>query len=120
MPHGETMKIVCIGAGPAGLYFSILAKLSNRNHDITVVERNSAGMTYGWGVVFWEDLLDDLYRSDPESARASFDFQLAFGAEDPDKRGGIYGPLVPVPDDAPLLDRLLGLTGRDPAWSHPA
>ncbi len=22
----------------------------------------------------------------------------------------------PVPDDAPLLDRLLGLTGRDPAW----
>lgn len=64
------MRIVCIGAGPAGLYFSILAKLSNRNHDVTVIERNPAGVTYGWGVVFWEDLLDDLYRSDRESAEA--------------------------------------------------
>ncbi|WP_224364417.1 FAD-dependent monooxygenase [Hyalangium versicolor] len=64
------MRIVCVGAGPAGLYFSILAKLSNRNHEVIVVERNPPGVTYGWGVVFWEDLLDDLYRSDPESARA--------------------------------------------------
>ncbi|WP_375765426.1 FAD-dependent monooxygenase [Archangium gephyra] len=64
------MKIVCLGAGPAGLYFSILAKLSNRNHDVTVIERNAAGVTFGWGVVFWEELLDDLYRNDPVSARA--------------------------------------------------
>ncbi|MEO8897312.1 MAG: TIGR03086 family protein [Candidatus Dormibacter sp.] len=27
---------------------------------------------------------------------------------------GVYGPAVPVPDDAPLQDRLLGLSGRDP------
>jgi uncharacterized protein (TIGR03086 family) len=27
---------------------------------------------------------------------------------------GVFGAAVPVPDDAPLLDRLLGLTGRDP------
>ena len=27
---------------------------------------------------------------------------------------GVFGPAVPVPDDAPLQDRLLGLTGRDP------
>jgi 2-polyprenyl-6-methoxyphenol hydroxylase-like FAD-dependent oxidoreductase len=64
------MRIVCVGAGPAGLYFSILAKLSNREHDITVLERDPAGVTYGWGVVFWQDLLGDLYRSDPESAQA--------------------------------------------------
>ncbi|MGL4744279.1 MAG: TIGR03086 family metal-binding protein [Dermatophilaceae bacterium] len=29
---------------------------------------------------------------------------------------GQYGPRVPVPDDAPVQDRLLGFIGRDPAW----
>jgi anthraniloyl-CoA monooxygenase len=63
------MRIVCVGGGPAGLYFAILAKLSDPTRDITVVERNPAGVTYGWGVVFWDDLLDDLFRKDPVSAR---------------------------------------------------
>ena len=30
---------------------------------------------------------------------------------------GLFGAAVEVPSDAPTLDRLLGLTGRDPAWS---
>ena len=31
-------------------------------------------------------------------------------------REGLFGPAVQVPDDAALLDRVLGLTGRDPGW----
>jgi hypothetical protein len=30
---------------------------------------------------------------------------------------GMYGPEVAVPAGAPTLDRILGLTGRDPAWA---
>jgi uncharacterized protein (TIGR03086 family) len=32
------------------------------------------------------------------------------------RSSGQYGPRVPVPDDAPAQDRLLGFIGRDPAW----
>jgi 2-polyprenyl-6-methoxyphenol hydroxylase-like FAD-dependent oxidoreductase len=67
------MRIICAGGGPAGLYFAVLAKLANPAHEITVLERNPAGVTYGWGVVFWDDLLDDLFRYDPISARMIWD-----------------------------------------------
>jgi anthraniloyl-CoA monooxygenase len=63
------MKIVCIGGGPAGLYFATSMKLRDRDHDITVFERNPAGVTYGWGVVYWDDMLDNLNNNDPKSAR---------------------------------------------------
>jgi anthraniloyl-CoA monooxygenase len=63
------MRIICAGGGPAGLYFAVLAKLADPAHEVTVVERNPAGETYGWGVVFWDDLLDDLFAHDPVSAR---------------------------------------------------
>lgn len=46
------MKIAVIGAGPAGLYFSLLAKKHDPSHDIQVYEQNPRGATYGWGVVF--------------------------------------------------------------------
>ncbi|MEU8529797.1 MULTISPECIES: FAD-dependent monooxygenase [Streptomyces] len=64
------MKVACVGGGPAGLYFSILMKLQDPSHDITVYERNPVGSTYGWGVTYWAGLLDRLGAHDPESARA--------------------------------------------------
>jgi anthraniloyl-CoA monooxygenase len=63
------MRITCAGGGPAALYFAISAKLRDAGHDITVIEGDPAGATYGWGVVYWDNLLDTLYRNDPESAR---------------------------------------------------
>ncbi|MGH3788608.1 MAG: FAD-dependent monooxygenase [Pseudonocardiaceae bacterium] len=76
------MKIVCVGGGPAGLYFAISAKFRNQEHDVTVVERNPAGVTYGWGVTFSDDLLDALYRNDPESARKIFDSPASWGNQE--------------------------------------
>ncbi len=66
---GRKMNIVCVGGGPAGLYFAISAKLREKDHEITVIERNPAGVTHGWGVGYWDDVLDSLYRNDPVSAR---------------------------------------------------
>jgi anthraniloyl-CoA monooxygenase len=63
------MKIVSIGGGPAGLYFSILMKKALPGAEITVYERNRPGDTFGWGVVFSDETLDNFERAD----RASFD-----------------------------------------------
>ncbi|MGW3414252.1 TIGR03086 family metal-binding protein [Streptomyces sp. NPDC000888] len=54
------------------------------------------------------------YEPDAAALQMSYQFLLA-SAEDP-TRGGIFGPVVPVPDEAPLLDRAIGLSGRDPGW----
>ncbi|MFC4943300.1 FAD-dependent monooxygenase [Pseudonocardia sp. GCM10023141] len=92
------MKIVCVGGGPAGLYFAILAKLGNSRHDVTVVERNPRGATYGWSVTFAENFLDDLYRNDPVSAAAVRSEAMLWGrqvvlvgAQQPVHLGGKYG-----------------------------
>src|SRR4029077_11205011 len=61
------MKIVCIGGGPAGLYFSILMKKADARHDITVIERNRPDDTFGWGVVFSDATLDNFQQADPET-----------------------------------------------------
>ncbi|MDN5915256.1 MAG: FAD-dependent monooxygenase [Pseudonocardia sp.] len=65
------MRIACVGGGPTGLYLAILARLRSGGRDeVTVLERNEPGRTHGFGVTFGEDLLDDLFRTDPEGAPA--------------------------------------------------
>jgi 2-polyprenyl-6-methoxyphenol hydroxylase-like FAD-dependent oxidoreductase len=63
------VKIACVGAGPAGLYFAVLAKQHNIASEVTVYERNQEKSGYGWGVTFGPELLQELYRNDPDSAR---------------------------------------------------
>ncbi len=59
------MRIVCIGGGPAGLFFSILMKSARPDAAITVFERNRADDTFGWGVVFSDQTLGNIAAADP-------------------------------------------------------
>ena len=67
------MKIVCIGGGPAGLYFAILMKQANPAHDVTVYERNRPHDTFGWGVVFSDQTLANLKGGDAVSQQRIID-----------------------------------------------
>jgi uncharacterized protein (TIGR03086 family) len=61
------------------------------------------------------------YDPDPAAVAACAGFVASFeppegGATD----GGLFGPAVAVAAGAPALDRLIGLTGRDPGWTGSA
>ncbi|MFN7168539.1 MAG: bifunctional salicylyl-CoA 5-hydroxylase/oxidoreductase [Pannonibacter sp.] len=64
------MKILCLGGGPAGLYFAISMKLRDASHEVTVMERNRANDTFGWGVVLSDDALGKMALNDPKSTEA--------------------------------------------------
>jgi anthraniloyl-CoA monooxygenase len=63
------VKIACIGGGPAGLYFAISMKLRDPAHNIEIFERNAPGVTFGWGVVFSDQTVENLTANDPKSAK---------------------------------------------------
>jgi anthraniloyl-CoA monooxygenase len=64
------MKILCLGGGPAGLYFAISMKLRDPSHQVTVLERNKANDTFGWGVVLSDDALSRMQKNDPVSTQS--------------------------------------------------
>ncbi len=64
------MKVICLGGGPAGLYFAISMKLRDPKHDVTVLERNRFNDTFGWGVVLSDDALSRMQKNDPKSTEA--------------------------------------------------
>ncbi len=57
------------------------------------------------------------HTAEPEEVEAALGFVASFDAP---RDGQLFGPVVPVDDDADPLQRLLGLAGRDPAWQPPA
>src|SRR2546428_817305 len=59
------MRVAVIGAGPAGLLFSLLAKRRYPSWRIEVAEHNPEGATYGFGVVFSDGALAFLERDEP-------------------------------------------------------
>ncbi len=71
------MKVLCLGGGPAGLYFAISMKLRDPSHQVTVLERNRANDTFGWGVVLSDDALARMQKNDLVSTQAIRD-QFAY------------------------------------------
>jgi uncharacterized protein (TIGR03086 family) len=67
-------------------------------------------LVHGWDIAV---AIGRPYEPSVEEVEAATSFVVAFDAP---RDGNLFGPVVPVPDDASALDRLLGLTGRDPNW----
>jgi anthraniloyl-CoA monooxygenase len=61
------MKITVIGGGPGGLYFALLTKKRMPECEVDVFEQNRANDTFGFGVVFSDETLDEFFTADPES-----------------------------------------------------
>jgi len=82
------MQILCLGGGPAGLYFAISMKLRDPAHQVTVLERNPANNTFGWGVVLSDDALERMQGNDPESTQAIRD-HFAYWDDIAVEKGGV-------------------------------
>ncbi len=61
------MKITVIGGGPGGLYFSLLTKKRFPECQIDIYEQNKPDDTFGFGVVFSDETLDEFLSADPDS-----------------------------------------------------
>jgi anthraniloyl-CoA monooxygenase len=64
------LKIICVGAGPGGLYFALLMKRADPTHEVVVIERNRADDTFGFGVVFSDATMAGIADADSEAYAA--------------------------------------------------
>ncbi len=71
---------------------------------------------HGWDLA---RATDQPFRCDRASTGALLAFLEASAGGEP-APDGLFGPVVPVPSDAPALERALGFAGRDPRWRAPA
>jgi anthraniloyl-CoA monooxygenase len=76
------MRVTILGGGPAGLYCALLLKKADPSSQITVVERNPAGATYGWGVVFSDRTLASFREADYPTYKAITDSFVIWDAID--------------------------------------
>jgi anthraniloyl-CoA monooxygenase len=60
------VNVAIVGAGPAGLYLAILLKRDDPRHRVTVYERNLLDDTFGFGVVFSDETLENVGEADAE------------------------------------------------------
>ncbi|HEX2382427.1 MAG TPA: TIGR03086 family metal-binding protein [Acidimicrobiales bacterium] len=70
-------------------------------------------VVHGWDIAV---STGQTYAPSLTEIEAAASFVTSFDAP---RDGSLFGPIVPVADNATPLDRLLGLTGRDPAWQPP-
>ncbi|MGV0644284.1 TIGR03086 family metal-binding protein [Mycolicibacterium sp. XJ2546] len=71
-------------------------------------------VVHGWDVA---RATGQPYDVDAATAAAVLPHVTNSAAEGPVE--GLFGPAVPVADDAPIVHRIIALTGRDPAWCVP-
>jgi anthraniloyl-CoA monooxygenase len=67
------VKVAVLGGGPAGLYTSLLLKKARPEFTVTGYERNAAEDTFGWGVVFSDQTLENFRQADEETYTAITD-----------------------------------------------
>jgi uncharacterized protein (TIGR03086 family) len=70
-------------------------------------------VVHGWDIAA---ATGHAYGCEDQLVQAALAFVEPAVTQNPEGSPGLFGPPVSVPDSAPLLDRLIGLTGRDPAW----
>ncbi|WP_129665553.1 TIGR03086 family metal-binding protein [Phytoactinopolyspora endophytica] len=74
-------------------------------------------VVHGWDVAVASG---QAFTCEPDLLQAVHEFVEASVAENPQGSPGLFGPPVPVGRDAPLLERVIGLTGREPSWRRPS
>ena len=92
---------------------AVIAGMTMPAAEVGVVALNEV-LVHGWDVAA---ATGQQYRPDDGAVGACLQFARRIAADAPEMRNAMYAPAVPVPDDAPVLDRLIGAAGRDPAWT---
>jgi uncharacterized protein (TIGR03086 family) len=69
---------------------------------------------HGWDIAV---ATGQSYTVEPQLLEVVHGFVHSMAEQYVDGTPGMFGPPIAVPDDAPLLDRVIGLAGRDPGWN---